>query len=145
MVDTIANAALFFGLITAVAEQERGVEFKLDFAKARDNFYTAAKHSLDASVVWLDGKSWNLQELFRRRLLGMAREGLEELGCAEGDIDRYLGIIGERVRTGRTGAAWQCDYVEHVGNDMARLVERYLELQDSGMPVHQWPTETTYA
>ncbi|WP_303904870.1 glutamate-cysteine ligase family protein [Thiohalomonas denitrificans] len=139
VIDSIANAALFFGLMTAIAEQERGVEVKLDFARARDNFYNAAKHSLDASIVWLDGRNWNLQELFRRRLLPMAREGLEELSCAAGDIDRYLGIIDERGRTGRTGAAWQGDYVEQTGSDMAKLLERYLELQDSGMPVHEWP------
>lgn len=139
VVDTIANAALFYGLMAAITKQERGVEAKLDFARARDNFYTAAKHALDAPVAWLDGKTWNMQELLRRRLLPMAREGLQEVGCAGGDIDRYLGIIDERVRTGRTGARWQVQFLDSNGPDLALLLQRYLENQDSGVPVHEWP------
>ncbi len=139
VVDTIANAALFWGLTVSLAEQQAPVASGIEFARVRDNFYTAAKHGLGAALAWTDGRTWNLQELFRHQLLPMAREGLQGLGCETGEVDRYLGIVSERVRTGRTGARWQIECIERHGRDFALLVKRYLANQRSGLPVHEWP------
>jgi hypothetical protein len=137
--DTVANAALFFGLVRALAEQEPAPEALLEFPTARENFYSAAKHGLGATQTWLDGRHWPLASLLRERLLPAAREGLEAAGCAGADIDHYLGIIGERVRTRRTGAAWQIAHAEAHGRDFAALVRAYRGYQDGGAPVHTWP------
>lgn len=139
VVDTLANAALFFGLVHVLGEQTRAPEAGLEFATARENFYNAAKHGLEARVTWLDGRNWPLSALFREQLLPAAREGLQEQGCAGGDIDRFLDIVAERVRTRRTGAAWQIAYADAHGRDLAGLVAAYRERQDSGAPVHEWP------
>jgi len=138
VVDTMANAALFYGLAHALAEQAEAPEAGLEFATARENFYKAAKHGLEARLVWLDGRHWPLRELLRERLLPAAREGLADQGCAAGDVERFMGIIGERVRTAQTGAAWQIAYTSTHGRDMAGLVGAYRQRQDSGAPVHEW-------
>ncbi|HKJ70320.1 MAG TPA: glutamate--cysteine ligase [Gammaproteobacteria bacterium] len=140
--DSLANAALFFGLAQALAEDPEPPEAALEFATARENFYNAAKHGLEARVTWLDGRHWPLAALLRERLLPAAREGLTELGCDAGDRDRFLGIIEQRVRTGRTGrtgAAWQIAYADAHGRDLPALVGAYRRNQDSGAPVHEWP------
>jgi len=139
VIDTIANAALFFGAVHALANEAPEMGRRLPFFRARDNFYRAARLGLRAEVDWLDGRRGSLTELLRTQLLPLAREGLKRLECDSGDIDAYLGIIEERSRSGRTGAAWQLSFVERVGPDLDGLVQRYRELQDEGRPVHRWP------
>jgi hypothetical protein len=68
----------------------------------------------------------------------MAREGLKLFGADEEDIDRYLGVTENRVRTGQNGAVWQRAHVEKYGRDFFRLTADYLEHQRSAMPVHEW-------
>jgi hypothetical protein len=137
--DTLANAALFYGLVHVLGEQSEPPEAVLEFATARENFYNAAKHGLEARLVWLDGRTWRLSALLRERLLPAAREGLADQGCSGADIDRFVGIIAERVRTRQTGAAWQIAYADAHGRDLAALVGAYRDHQDSGAPVHEWP------
>ncbi len=139
VVDTIANAALFFGLLRILGECGEAPETQLEFPAARENFYRAAKHSLEANLLWLDGRNWPLFRLFQEELLPMAREGLQDLGCTARDIDDLLGIIGERVRTRLTGAAWQIAFTQRQGRDFSALVTAYRKHQDSGEPVHRWP------
>jgi hypothetical protein len=139
IVDVIANAALFFGLIQALIMRESPPEQQLDFATARDNFYAAAHHGLGASLTWLNGVRGSAQTLLTDVLVPMAREGLERLEIDRADIDRYLGIIAARVRGGQTGTAWQRAWVARHGNDMAAMTTAYGRHQESGLPVHEWP------
>ncbi|HJU00414.1 MAG TPA: glutamate--cysteine ligase, partial [Actinomycetes bacterium] len=82
-----------------------------------------------------------------RRLLPSARRGLVEAGVDSGEADRLLGVLGDRVDTGQTGASWQRRTLavleEKTDRDQAlsELLERYLELQAGGEPVHTWPVE----
>ncbi|MER6793772.1 glutamate--cysteine ligase, partial [Amycolatopsis mediterranei] len=57
-----------------------------------------------------------------------------------------LGIIERRCLARRTGATWQRDYVlraQERGLDreaaLSLMLGRYLELSESGEPVHTWP------
>ncbi len=140
IVDSIANAALFFGLMQALVNQrEQPPEQQLPFATARDNFYQAAHHGLDARVTWLEGGRGTIRTLLLDRLLPLAWRGLGMLEIDLADIDRYLGIILARVCGGQTGAAWQRGYVARNGADMAAMTDAYRQHQDSGLPVHEWP------
>ena len=135
--DMIANAALFYGLIYALGRTPQPTG-SLSFAQCRDNFYLAARRGLAADIVWLDGKAVALRQLLLQQLVPLARRGLETLDIRKADIDRYLGIIEGRLRTGQTGAAWQCAYIACHGPDMAALTAAYLRQQRSGLPVHEW-------
>lgn len=140
-VDAIANAAFYFGLAHYYAghsERPRAPGRILSFPQARDNFYACARHGLAARVRWSDGDTHPVSRLIADHLLPCARLGLRDLGLERGDIDRYLGIIEDRVATGQNGAAWQRAWVERHGRDMAGLTAAYAERQAEGAPVHEW-------
>jgi gamma-glutamyl:cysteine ligase YbdK (ATP-grasp superfamily) len=138
IVDMIANAAMFFGLVQVLMTTADPPEQQLAFATARDNFYAAAQHGLDAHVTWLDGKRSSVQHLLLDHLLPMARQGLEQLEIDSDDINRYLGIIEQRARSGQTGTVWQRTYAERHGGDLAAMTNAYYEQQEKGVPVHEW-------
>ncbi|MGD2112693.1 MAG: glutamate--cysteine ligase [Gammaproteobacteria bacterium] len=138
VVDVIANAAFFFGLIHTLVHAEVPPERQLPFATARDNFYTTARSGLDAQVTWLNGRKGAVRTLILDELLPAARQGLEALEIDRGDIGKYLGIIEGRVRNGCTGAAWQRAWVARHGPAMDALTEAYYLRQRQGNPVHDW-------
>ncbi|MDH5180541.1 MAG: glutamate--cysteine ligase [Gammaproteobacteria bacterium] len=138
VVDEIANAAFFYGAVTALANAPEAIETQLKFDRARDNFYAAARYGLRASVNWVDDRQIALRDLILKILLPMAEEGLTRLDVASSDRQLYLGIIRERVETGSNGAHWQRAYVAKHGRNMAQLTGAYLERQNSGEPVHGW-------
>ena len=137
--DTIANAALFYGLIETLGRTQ-GYS-RPSFSQCRNNFYAAARDGLQADVVWMNGNRTSLAQLLEAELLPMARCGLESLGVDADDIEAYLGIIEARVSAGRTGAHWQRMFVAKHGRDMQSLVAAYQERLSSGRPVHEWTFE----
>jgi gamma-glutamyl:cysteine ligase YbdK (ATP-grasp superfamily) len=138
IVDMIANAAFFYGLMQSLVAAEVPPEQQLPFAAARDNFYAAAHLGLDAHVSWLEGNRGTVQHLVLESLLPLARQGLEQLEIDADDINRYLGIIEARVQSGQTGSSWQRGYVARHGDDLAVMTNAYRENQDSEVPVHEW-------
>jgi gamma-glutamyl:cysteine ligase YbdK (ATP-grasp superfamily) len=137
--DCIANAALYFGAVRALADEATPPERDIGLEQARANFYAAARESLDAEIQWLGGRQGLVQELLITELLPLARRGLLSLGIDRSEIDTWLGIVESRVRARRTGATWQRAFVQRCGCDMQALTEAYLTRQESGAPVHEWP------
>lgn len=137
VIDTIANCAFFFGLVHTLAEQSEVPEQQLEFSRARDNFYAAARYGFNANVTWLDGHHGRMADLLHR-LLPLARQGLEALACDAADRENYLSIIEQRMLTGQTGSAWQLGFLDKHGGDLPALVAAYRERQNSGEPVHTW-------
>jgi gamma-glutamyl:cysteine ligase YbdK (ATP-grasp superfamily) len=138
IVDMMANAAFFHGLMQALLTQDETPEHQLPFAVARDNFYAAAQHGLDAQVSWLGGQRGSMQVLVMQRLLPLARAGLQQLEIDRADMDRYLSIIEARVLSGQTGAAWQRAAATRCANDLAAMTALYHQRQQGGQPVHEW-------
>ncbi len=137
--DAIANAALFFGLAHYYASDANWPPSQLvSFPQARDNFYGCARRGLAARVTWSDGAVHDVAQLLAEHLLPGARLGLRELGLDRAEIDHYLAIIGERVRSGQNGASWQRAWVARHGRDLPALTAAYGERQASGLPVHRW-------
>ncbi len=138
VIDSIANAALFYGALEAMASADVAPETRLGFEQARENFYAAAKHGLNAEVVWLDGKKVPILSLLQQQVLPLARQGLEKLGIDRDDMDLYLGVIEGRIKKQTNGAVWQRAYVARHGADMVQLTQAYHERQQQGQPVHEW-------
>lgn len=136
--DMAANMALFYGLAEALATADEAPEARLPFEAARHNFYSAARHGLDTTVVWVDGREWPLRELVLRELIPMARAGLLRLGVEADIADRRLSIVEFRVSTGLTGAEWQRQFIARHGRDLALLTREYHARQRAGEPVHLW-------
>jgi gamma-glutamyl:cysteine ligase YbdK (ATP-grasp superfamily) len=136
--DSIANAALYYGMVHALATRDVAPELELPFATARDNFYAAARDGLEAQIIWLDGRKRSAGSLLQEQLIGLARYGLGLLDIDPADRDRYLGIVKARLRNACTGSNWQRAYVARHGGDTRVLTEAYYERQQSGVPVHDW-------
>ena len=138
VLDMVANAALYFGLVHALARQPRPVETEMAFAVARANFYAAARHGLQAELTWLDGQRLSARDLVLELALPLARQGLQEFGLSDAEIEHYLGVVETRVRSGQTGATWQLQRLARVGGDVHRMMDDYLDNQRAGAPVHEW-------
>jgi hypothetical protein len=136
--DMLANLAFCFGLWEGLAAQDAGLAVELPFAGARDNFYEAARLGLAARLAWRDGRRPTAAALIRDELLPLAQFGLARLGVERALGERLLAVVDARVRSGRTGAAWQRDYYEANGRDAAELTRACLERQLEGRPVHEW-------
>ena len=138
IIDMIANAAFYYGVVHMLASQTVAPEARIPFAVARDNFYRAARYGLQAPLVWFDGQRATAAELLARELLPMARVGLAQLDLAASDVERYLGVIAARLQSGQNGANWQlAHYAKY--HDFFRLTADYLAHQRRLMPVHEWP------
>ncbi|HEC13880.1 MAG TPA: glutamate--cysteine ligase [Acidiferrobacteraceae bacterium] len=137
--DAIANAALLFGLVQDLSTQEVAPEKVLTFEDARSNFYAAARHGLQAELKWLGGPKQGARKLILDYLLPRARRGLLSLGIDRLDAEKYIDIIHRRVDSGQTGAHWQREFIKKHQCSMAQMTAAYLERQEQGRPVHEWP------
>ncbi|NJQ01554.1 glutamate-cysteine ligase family protein [Streptomyces zingiberis] len=152
--DVIANAAFYYGLVRALADESRPVWTRLAFDDAAWNFETACRHGIDATLRWpRAGRSGAVEEvpatrLVREELLPLAAAGLDAWDVEPADRDHYLGIIEERCRRRVNGASWQAEAFRQArerGLDrqtaLAATTRRYAELARSGQPVHSWPAD----
>jgi len=138
VIDAIANAAFFYGLVRQLAISEPFPETRLPFSAARDNFYAVARYGLDARLLWYEEQRISVRQLLLESLIPAAEQGLAAMNIDMDDIKTYLGIIRERVISGQTGAAWQRAWVRDNGADMHGLTLAYAERQHQGQPVHEW-------
>ncbi len=139
VLDSIANAALYYGLVTYLAEHEMPPHERAQFFTTRDNFYEAAKHGLDARIRWDHVDDLPIDQLILDVFLPMAEEGLQSLAIDEADIRRYLGVIEARCRNKQNGANWQRSFVKKKRVGMDEMLEAYLLRQETALPVHEWP------
>jgi gamma-glutamyl:cysteine ligase YbdK (ATP-grasp superfamily) len=146
VVDTMANAAFYFGLVRTLAEHERPLWSQMSFSAAEENFHVAARHGIDAQLYWPRLGQVPAAELVVRRLLPMARSGLDAWGVEREECDRLLGIIEQRCLTGRNGASWFVDRFhermgDHGGDRLEALrgtLEEYRDHMHTNVPVHAW-------
>ncbi len=143
--DQVANAAFFFGLMSSLSDEHPDITAVMDFDDAKGNFVTAARYGLHARLRWIEGRTWEAERLILEELLPRARAGLSARGLLAADIDLYLGLLEERVRSGRTGAQWALDSLAAMdkrgrsSDRMRALVREMVEQQEQGVPGHRWP------
>jgi CBS domain-containing protein len=144
VVDEVANAAFYFGLMIALAEEVSDIRKVMNFDDAKNNFFLAARHGIDARLAWLDGRVHAAPTLLLDQLLPLAREGLRTRGVDAADIDRYIGTLEQRIKRHQTGAQWALSSLAAMPNDGPRdarsraLTNAMLEHQEAGDPVHTW-------
>jgi gamma-glutamylcysteine synthetase len=145
--DTVANAAFYYGLVRSLAASQRPIWTQMSFTTAAENLHEAARNGLDAQLYWPGVGDTPVTELILRRLLPLAREGLDAWGVSPADAGRLLGIVEQRCLTGQTGASWQIATVAEIsrrsGADrqeaLRQMTQRYIEHMHSNEPVHTWP------
>lgn len=144
IVDEVANAALWLGMMRGCADQYRDITKQFAFEDAKMNFYNAARLGLQAQLTWLNGENIPAQQLLCHRLVPLAREGLQECGISSDDIDRYMSVIERRVCSGQTGSEWLLrSYAGTAGHGtygerLNMLTAAVIKRQKEGHPVAEW-------
>jgi gamma-glutamyl:cysteine ligase YbdK (ATP-grasp superfamily) len=147
VVDSVANTAFYYGLLAGLADADAPIWRSMSFEAARDNFFSSARYGLETELYWPKvGAKVPVTELVLRHLLPVARAGLASWDVDEAAIDRYLGIIEDRMLTGQNGASWQIATYRSLVEEhdleradaAAELVRRYQKRSTGGAPVHTW-------
>jgi gamma-glutamyl:cysteine ligase YbdK (ATP-grasp superfamily) len=139
VVDIMANAAFYFGLVRMLAEADRPVWTQMSFNAAEENFHAGARDGIDAFLFWPGMGTVPATELVLRRLLPLAHQGLEQCGVDRGHRERLLGVIERRCVVARNGASWQVDAASRPGATLAGMLTEYRSLMHENVPVHDWP------
>lgn len=144
ILDEMANTAFFAGLMLSLPNEYGDVAKLMSFDDAKANFFAAARHGLNAQFNWINGKTQSASTLILDHLLPLAHQGLEQANVNSRDVDRYLGVIEQRVRSGQTGAQWMMKSFQAVSDQprdvRSRLVAKeMLARQQQEEPIHCWP------
>ncbi|TLQ47137.1 glutamate-cysteine ligase family protein [Streptomyces marianii] len=150
--DVVANAAFYYGLVRALAEESRPLWTRMSFETAAANFETACRNGIEAELEWpRPGRGGGLTrvpavKLVRDELLPLAAAGLDAWNVEPADRDFYLGVVEGRCRRRVNGASWQVEAFHRAldaGLDrraaLAAVTRRYSVLMHADEPVHTWP------
>jgi CBS domain-containing protein len=144
VIDAVSNAAFFFGLMSGMLEEYDDITRVLEFDDVKTNFLSAARLGLGAQFTWIDQETFTARDLICDKLIPMARRGLEVTNIDPDDIDRYLGVVQERVEVGQTGSQWLLKSLasfKGVGTKaerLAALTAATYNRQVINEPVHKW-------
>ncbi|MCP3981597.1 MAG: CBS domain-containing protein [bacterium] len=144
IVDEVANAAFWFGLISAMSHRYPDIRRMIPFQDAKMNFSAAARLGLGAQFSWFDGTTRPAANLIVDTLIPLAQEGLEKRGIDSSDIDRYLGVIEQRVSKNRTGSQWIMQSLSGMrgrvalGEQLNALTAAMVARQKVNRPVGDW-------
>ncbi len=144
IIDQVANAAFWFGLMSAMPEEYRNLPGKFEFDNAKSNFLKAASIGLESKFIWLNNEKLSAQDLILSLFLPIAKEGLLKSNINENDITKYLGIIESRVSSGKTGSQWMIESYNNLRKTGTRdqaLVATTAAIynrQQEMKPIHLW-------
>lgn len=144
VIDAVANSALYFGLMAGLSDEIEDIRDHISFADVKTNFIAAARDGIRAQQVWFNEQQLPAHELILEKLLPIARRGLTKTGIDQADIDRYLGVIEQRVTKRRTGARWLLESMQELEGKgshdecLRSLTASMIQQQATGVPVHEW-------
>jgi CBS domain-containing protein len=144
VLDEIANTAFFVGMMAGMADKYDDIRDQITFDDVKANFIAAARAGIRAQMNWFGDTHMPARELILEELLPLAESGLQKYGVDQKDIDKYLGVLRERVATRRNGARWALESLNEMqgrGTEDQRLrclVSSMVEQQITGRPISEW-------
>ena len=145
VLDEMANAAFFFGLLSGLATEVDDIRNHIEFEEVKANFLAAARDGLKAQQTWFDDRHLPAQQLIMDHLLPLAEAGLAASDIDRADSERYLDVIAGRVKANQTGSRWllksysklngQCSDDER----LRTITDAMVKSQHTDDPVHEWP------
>jgi len=144
VIDEMANTAFWLGLMEGYSNQIDDVRKYMFFDEAKDNFFAAARSGIAKNFTWFNHKRYPLKELVLKELLPIAKEGLQSKNIDTNDIDKYLGIIEERIKKESTGSNWMLNTFKEFQDRASKeeilslITEQTIDNQKQEIPVHQW-------
>jgi CBS domain-containing protein len=144
VLDEIANTAFFVGMMAGMSDQYEDIREHITFDDVKANFMAAAREGIRAQMNWFGDTHMPARKLILNELLPMAEAGLQKYGVLQKDIDKYLGVLHDRVNTRRNGARWALESLNEMrgrGTEDQRLrclVSSMVEQQTTGRPISEW-------
>jgi hypothetical protein len=149
VVDMVANACFYYGLLESFTSSGRPIWTKMAFADVSKNFLDAAKFGISATQAWPGVGRVPAVDLIADHLLSVADDGLAALGLRREVRNHFLSVIEGRCRTRTNGASWQVavtEAYEAAGHSreeaLRRMLGDYMERADDNTPVHTWDLPT---
>lgn len=140
--DEIANMVFWVGIMLGKSSKYEKIHEKMNFKDIKSNFFHAARYGQAAQFCW-DGEYYSSRDLILSEFLPMAYRGLYDAGISPKDIEYYLTIIENRVKT-NNGSQWIIDSYRNLQKtkkpfDAAQtLVSKMYIKQESDFPVSAW-------
>ena len=144
VLDEVANAAFWIGLVLGSQSEYGDITERLSFDDAKYNFLTASRQGLNAGFHWVDGQRVSAPTLILDTLIPLARAGLEEY-IDRSEIEKYLGVIQDRVESRGTGSEWMLRSLAEMkdrgtrSERMTALTAALASRQREPGPCHEWP------
>ena len=145
VIDEVANAAFWLGLMNAFGNHYANVDQLMDFDEAKSNFMATSFNGINSEITWLNGKKLGVSKLIKDELLPIAREGLANNHVNKDDIDKYMSVIEERNEARQNGTVWLLNSFSKLSKErrtreevMIAITSAMAENQKKGVPVHQW-------
>lgn len=114
----------------------------MDFKDAKSNFFNAARYGMAAQFYW-KGKKVPTQDLILDEILPMAYNGLYRVGISPKDVEYYLTIIENRVKS-HNGSQWIIESYRNLLQtkkpfEAAQILVSQMYLKQArGFPVSSW-------
>jgi CBS domain-containing protein len=143
VLDEVANAAFWIGLVLGSQGEYGDITERLSFDDVKYNFLTAARQGLNAGFHWVDGQRVSAPELILDTLIPLSRAGLAA-HIDRAEIDKYLGVIHDRVESRATGSDWMLRSLSEMGEGgtrserMTALTAGMVRRQTERKPCHEW-------
>jgi CBS domain-containing protein len=144
VIDEIANTAFFVGMMAGMSEKYEDIRDHITFQDVKANFMASARAGIRAQMNWFGDTHMPARKLILNELLPLAESGLAKYSVNQEDIDKYLGVLRDRVSTRRNGARWALESLNEMHDQgtedqrMRCLVSSMVEQQTTGRPVSEW-------
>lgn len=144
IIDEIANTAFFVGMMAGMSDIYDDIREQITFQDVKANFMAAARAGIRAQMNWFGDTHMPARELILNELLPLAEHGLKKYGVDQKDIDKYLGVLRDRVATRRNGARWALESLNEMKEQgtedqrMRCLVSSMIDQQTTGRPISEW-------
>ncbi len=102
--DEIANMMFWVGIMVGKPKKYNNIHKKMDFRDVKSNFFNAARYGMSAQFNW-NGKYISSHQLILDELLPIAFKGLYSMGISPKDVEHYLTVIENRVKS-HNGSQW---------------------------------------
>ena len=141
--DEMANFAFWVGLMKGRPAEFDNIPGTLDFEDVKSNFIRAARTGTESIMNW-KGKLIPLDRLVLEILLPISKTGLERMKIDNDDIDKYLGVIRDRLLKS-TGSQWMVTNYRYLKKQLKpddaliALTSTLHTNQESYDKVSEWP------
>lgn len=142
LTDEIANMMFWVGLVVGQSKEYEKIQNKMDFRDVRSNFYKACRYGVESILTW-NGKKIAAKDLILDELLPMAYRGLYKAGISPKDVEHYLTIIENRLKSW-TGSEWMVKSYRNLQKskksfEALQVLTSYMyEKQEHDYPVDSW-------